>query len=214
VTDGTTTQWTELSMIASSGSHVSSHNRLHSVDLYSVEANPGNPTTNEMPKTVPFIHPIELRSTTGEVVRIRALFDDGAMTSAMCTTVFSTVKHRLKGWKTSTRTLRMANGAIIKAEAEWAGTMTIKDVEIKGSFLVFDSGGGWAFLLGKPLLRALRAVHDYSEDTITISDNKTRAVLANRYHDPKHLHVVGDQRPTLDVKQVTQTREHKYSKWI
>ena len=150
---------------------------------------------------------------TGEVIRTRALFDDGTMTSAMCTTVFSTVKHRLKGWKTSTQTVRMANGVTTRAEAEWTGNINVKGVEIKGSFLVFNSSGGWAFLLRKPLLKALRAVHDYREDTIKISNDKMYAMLTNQYHDPRYLQMVGEQKLTLDVKQVPQSREHKYSRW-
>ena len=39
-------------------------------------------------KTVPFIHPIELKNNTGKTICIRALFNDGAMTGAMCTTIF------------------------------------------------------------------------------------------------------------------------------
>jgi len=89
---------------------------------------------------------------------------------------------------------------------------SIRDVEIKGSFLVFDSGGGWAFLLGKPLLTALRAVHDYGEDVIKIRDNKTQVTLINQYHDQTHSRVIGNGKPTLDIKQVTQQHEYEYTK--
>ena len=108
----------------------------------------------------------------------------------------------------------MANGVITKAEAEWKGTIRIRDMEIKGSFLIFDSGSGWAFLLGKPILSALKAVHDYGDDVIKISDNKTQATLVNQYHDQRHSHVVGNRKLTLDIKQVTQQHECKCTEWM
>jgi len=107
----------------------------------------------------------------------------------------------------------MANGVTTRAEAEWTSSVNVKGVEIKGSFLVFDSSGGWVFLLGKPLLKVLRAVHDYHEDTIKISDDKMYTMLTNQYHNPRYLQMVGEQKLTLNVKQVPQSRKHKYSRW-
>lgn len=51
-------------------------------------------------------------------------------------------------------------------------------VELK----VFDGGGGWEVLIGKPLLRALKAVHDYEQDTVTVAsteDPGRRVMLKN-----------------------------------
>lgn len=195
-----------MSLVAPKDSHVTPYYAPHDiVNLYSAELD--QQTTNIHKKTVPFIHPIELTNQTGEVIRVRALFDDGAMTGAMCTTVFQTIKHRLKGWRTTTQTLRMANGTIIKAEAEWEGTMRIKGVETRGSFLVFNSGGGWAFLLGKPLLAAFRAIHEYGTDTIKIGDNKNQVMLTNHFFDSRHLQVAGKQGHTLDIKQIAQVEK-------
>lgn len=96
----------------------------------------------------------------------------------------------------------MADGTITLAEAEWMGTIQIAGIKIQGSFLVFSSSGGWAFLFGKPLLTAFKAVHDYSDDTITICDNSQHAILNNRINDPTHVHIMGMQTPTLDIKQL------------
>ncbi|KIK19187.1 hypothetical protein PISMIDRAFT_72274, partial [Pisolithus microcarpus 441] len=101
-----------------------------------------------------------------------ALFDNGAMTSAMCTTVFKAVKHRLGGWKPCNRPLWMANGMLMHTVAEWTGMVSIEGVEAQGSFLVFNSRGGWAFLFRKPLLTVLRATHSYHTDQVTIMDGK------------------------------------------
>ncbi|KAH7918391.1 hypothetical protein BV22DRAFT_977878, partial [Leucogyrophana mollusca] len=127
----------------------------------------------------PFIQHIALAGPNGEITRVKALFDDGAMVGAMCSTVFHKVKHRLHNWQPSKRRLRMANGAITTSEAVWQGQITIKDVTTHGEFEVFDSGGGWAFLFGKPLLRAFRAVHDYTSDEVRIADAKGSSILHN-----------------------------------
>ena len=124
------------------------------VDLYSVGHEVVTRPMCNMGIEVPFQHTLQLLGPQGEVVRVSALFDGCAMASAMCTTVFEKVKHRLGEWKNSTRRLRMGNGVIIPSLAAWRGRMQIEDVTVEGEFEVFDSGGSWAFLLGKPTLRA------------------------------------------------------------
>ena len=41
---------------------------------------------------------VTLKNPDGTEVCVQALFNDGAMTGAMCSSVFKTVKHNLKGW--------------------------------------------------------------------------------------------------------------------
>ena len=79
------------------------------------------------------------------------------MVAAMCISVFEKVKHRLGEWKKSERRLRMGNGTIVPSLAVWKGRMKLGGVTIEGEFEVFDSGGSWAFLLGKPLLKLFQA---------------------------------------------------------
>jgi hypothetical protein len=63
----------------------------HIVDLYAVGAK-----TKEGEKTTsPFIHQIQLQGPQGEVVRVWATFDEGALMEAMSTQTFEKVKHRL-----------------------------------------------------------------------------------------------------------------------
>ncbi|KIK11836.1 hypothetical protein PISMIDRAFT_68021, partial [Pisolithus microcarpus 441] len=119
-------------------------------------------------KAIPFIHNIAVKSTNGELVWVCTLFDDGAMVNAMCTMVFDTIKHRLRGWTTNCQMLQMANGTIIPAVAQWTGMVCMDKAEVQATFIVFNSGRGWAFLLGKPLLQALKAKHDYNADQITV----------------------------------------------
>ena len=81
------------------------------VDLYSVGYE------QKKKATLPFIHMLSLEGPKGEVVRIRGLFDDGALVNAMCSSVFEKVKKRLGRGIPSKRQLRMANGSVIPSEA-------------------------------------------------------------------------------------------------
>lgn len=94
---------------------IESRNAIKITDLYSVGHSHTSKPQLENGEAIPFIHRIELEGPQGEIVRIRALFDDGAMVSAMCTSIFEKVKHRLCNWSTSDRRLRMANGSVVKA---------------------------------------------------------------------------------------------------
>ena len=167
------------------------------VNLYS--------TSVEQPNTAPFMHNICLLGPKGERIRVRALFDDGAMVSAMCSTVFNMIKHRLHNISNSTQRLRMANGVTLQSEATWTGTVDIDGVQTSSTFEVFNSKGGWAFLFGKPSLAAFKAVHDYGEDTIRIRDNHREAMLENQVHTDRHRLIMGPKN-TLDIKQREQKK--------
>lgn len=49
----------------------------------------------------------------------------------------------------------------------------------RASFEVFDSGGVWSMLIGKPLLEQLQAVHDYTNDTIVIPQTPHLIIIKN-----------------------------------
>jgi hypothetical protein len=172
------------------------------VDLYSVEHKEVTRAMCDVGTEVPFQHTLFLLSPRGEIVRVAALFDGGAMVAAMCVTVFEKVKHRLGKWRKSEKQLRMGNGAIIPSLATWRGKMQLGGVTIEGEFEVFNSGGSWAFLLGKPLLRLFRAKQNYWNDTVNIcGENNKKETLLNEIKKPR----VGGDKPgvnlTLDVKQ-------------
>jgi hypothetical protein len=136
------------------------------IDLYEVGHKTVTRTMCEDPETeIPFSHQIKLHGPQGEIVRLQALFDGAVMVAVMCVSLFNQVKHRLGNWQPSRKLLRMANGTLMPSQARWEGTIQLADVTIKGSFEVFDSGGSWAFLLGKPLLRRFRAKQCFGTDT-------------------------------------------------
>ena len=171
------------------------------VDLYSVGHKELTRTMCNEGAEVPFQHTLHLLGPKGEVVRVSALFDGCAMISVMCATVFEKVSHRLGEWKKSTRQLRMGNGVIVPSLAVWKGKMRISGVTVDGEFEVFNSGGSWAFLLGKPTLRTFRAEQAYEPDTVDIwsKDNK-KITLHNEIKKPRAGESAGVNL-TLDVKQ-------------
>ena len=98
----------------------------------------------------------------------------------------------------------MANGSLVPSQARWEGMIQLMDVTIKGSFEVFDSGGSWAFLLGKPLLRRLKARQNFGSDTVEIEANDgSVTILQNDLSVPKAFEPSTEGVSlTLDVKQL------------
>jgi len=124
------------------------------------------------------MHWLWLHGPQGEVVRVNALFDRGAMVRAMCSLIFEKVKHHFHGQaKPSSQLLRMVNGIVIQSQAVWKGMLELKGIHIEGEFKVFNSGGGWKFLFGKPLLRHFQAVHDFNTDMVSIRSEGQTAIL-------------------------------------
>ncbi|KAF8144990.1 hypothetical protein K438DRAFT_1630809, partial [Mycena galopus ATCC 62051] len=136
----------------------------HIVDLYAVGIKECEPRHASMP----FICGIEVEGPRGELERIRALEDDGALVNAMCTTLYGVIKHRIGSLRRSGKTLHMANGALVPSTGYWEGYIRFSRARVCASFEVFPSGGSWSFLFGKPLLESFGAVHDYAADTITV----------------------------------------------
>ena len=172
------------------------------VDLYSVGHEEVNRTMCDIGTEVPFQHTLRLLGPQGEVVRVSALFDGCAMVSVMCATVFEKIKHRLGHWSKSTMQLRMGNGVIVPSLATWQGRMQLGSTTVEGKFEVFNSGGSWGFLLGKPTLRLFHATQAYWPDTVSIQgSNGQIETLTNEIMKPR---AVGDKpgvNLTLDVKQ-------------
>ena len=79
-------------------------------------------------------------------------------------------------------------------------------IKAEGKFEVFNSGGEWAFLFGKPLLKAFNAIHDYSQDEITVSGLGSTCTLYNKATDRNHTYLAtaAGVNLTLNVKQFCQ----------
>ena len=176
------------------------------IDLYFVDSDGLIPVK-------PFLHQVLFNGPNGEIVRVRGLFDDGAMVGVMDLKVFSKVRKRLGSITPSKWRLRMANGVIVPSLAHWKGWIMLGTIKAEGEFEVFDSGGEWAFLFSKPLLRAFNAVHDYARDEITISGLGGTCTLYNQATDRNHTHLAASAgvNLTLDVKQFCQVNDEQVS---
>ncbi|OJT13168.1 Retrovirus-related Pol polyprotein from transposon 297 [Trametes pubescens] len=102
------------------------------------------------------------------------------MVNVMDTELWKRIHSRLPATRSSERRLRMANGAIVPSEGNWKGVFEFEGVKVDSSFELFPSKGAWSFLIGKPMLEALRAHHDYSTDTIRVRNHYANATLRNQ----------------------------------
>jgi hypothetical protein len=150
---------------------------LDIVDLFDIGA---SEEKGRIRNTKPFRHRVRLHGPRGEVVRVWANIDDGAMKEVMSTRTFEKVKHKLGKWTPSSQLLRVANGAVVQSEARWEGEIEVNGVRAKVALEVFDSGGRWDFLFGKTLLETFKAIHNYELDEITISGNGGETTLRNQ----------------------------------
>src|SRR5882762_1291815 len=135
------------------------------VDLYTVSRNISETTVH------PFVHSVELRGKKGIPLKIKGLFDDGAMVNSICKSAFALLANKLGKPYPSQRTLRMADGTLVPSHGCWSGDVTLGGKSARGTFEIFQSGGGWSLLFGKPLLKEFKAVHNYDDDTLMIPLN-------------------------------------------
>ena len=121
----------------------------------------------------------------------------------MCSTVFEKVKKRLGPGIPSKQQLRMANGSVIPSEAHWEGYVNLGGIRVAITFEVFDSGGNWAFLFGKPSLEAFDAIHNYGNDSVTATGIGSSITVQNQVQYPHYALIakVAGMNLALDVKQ-------------
>ena len=127
----------------------------------------------------PFLTTPSIRGPRGERVRFLAVVDNGAMINAIDTAAYQRIARRLNPLSPSTRKLRMANGSVIPSTGTWTGTLEWGPITALTTFEVFPSGGSWQMLIGKPLLEQVKAIQDYSTDSISIPTNTTHYHVQN-----------------------------------
>ncbi|KAH9924247.1 hypothetical protein B0H21DRAFT_678791, partial [Amylocystis lapponica] len=185
--------------------NIPSLNFNNSLLVYTLRAHPGllSITSTSNHASTPFLHSLVLHAVSGEATHIKGLFDNGAMVSVMCTSLWAKVRHRLGPLQSSSRILHVANGAVAPSTGFWSGVVELGGSRVSGSFEVFPSGGAWSFLVGKPLLEVFRATHHYDGDTITIlHPDGTSSILTNQLgltRDTAPLQAAGLSL-TLDAK--------------
>lgn len=134
---------------------------------------------DEEERSIPFVQLVGFSGREGGVLRLRSVFDDGAMANGIDVKAFGRVQHLLSELTPSWRRLRMADGRVVPSMGVWMGDVWLGDVSKRGAFEVFDSGGAWDVLFGKPLLRRFEVVHDYRLDTVYIPAGDSTLVLSN-----------------------------------
>ena|SRR5882762_2068878 len=91
--------------------------------------------------------------------------------------------------------IKVASGSRIKPLGRWTGTVKVGKIGAPSSFEVFDCGDAFNVILGKPWLKAVKAIHDYLTDEITISRNgESDTILNSAIH------------PTTDHAQISSER--------
>lgn len=138
-------------------------------------------STQNLNQKIQLTHTIILHSYEGKPIKVKALFDGGAMIGAICTSIYQKIGKQLGNWKPSTRILQMANGAQAQSQATWSGKIELGRRVEEGSFEVFESGNGWEFLFGKPLLWLFQISQNFATDEITLpaTEDSPPIVLKN-----------------------------------
>ncbi|KAJ7449773.1 hypothetical protein B0H11DRAFT_2247135 [Mycena galericulata] len=127
----------------------------------------------------PFVHLVQLIGKGGELIDIEATFDDGALVNAIDTATFDSARPQLSEPSPSPKVLRMANGVLVPSGGSWRGKITAGGVSAVGKFEIFLGGGVWQMLLGKPMLQAFGASHEYVNDTVTLRTAPGAVTLQN-----------------------------------
>ncbi|KAF8182495.1 hypothetical protein K438DRAFT_1479814, partial [Mycena galopus ATCC 62051] len=115
----------------------------------------------------------------GECVRGNGTWDTGADVGAIDKGWYLQRAKRMGELGVPRKKLKMADGALVDTYGQWMGELDVEGVRISGVFEVFESGGGWDILVGKPIMAALSAIHDTKCDVITISASGRTATLEN-----------------------------------
>ncbi|KAF8468739.1 hypothetical protein JB92DRAFT_3291275 [Gautieria morchelliformis] len=113
---------------------------------------------------------VKLHGNHGQVIIAQTVVDGGAMQNTMCASRWDQWKRRMTPKRTSEVMLRVADNHKIRSEGCWVGEVTVANVTKTQSFDIFKSNGAFKVILGKPWLQAVKAMHDYEVDELTIEE--------------------------------------------
>jgi hypothetical protein len=73
----------------------------------------------------------------------------------------------------------VADNAHIRSRGTWTGTVQVGGTTTRCTFEVFDCNNAFDIILGKPWLKAVKAIHYYEQDEIVIGQNGEQELLVN-----------------------------------
>jgi hypothetical protein len=102
----------------------------------------------------------------------------------------------------------------IKPLGRWYGTVQISEISAPCWFEVFDCQGAFDVILGKPWLRAVKAIHDYDTDEITISHKGSQQTITNSLlPQPTPIHTVTNSEPDTPTVIETSPEDQLNREW-
>ncbi|KAJ6622146.1 hypothetical protein B0H10DRAFT_1650573, partial [Mycena sp. CBHHK59/15] len=127
----------------------------------------------------PFYQRAQLLGPNNAVVRVTAQIDNGTMRNCILLARWKKYGHCLSPLVPSRTRLGVASGGKIWPHGRWWGEVGVGGVQAAAWFEVFECGGAFDVILGKPWLHSVRASHDYETDEIRIRMEEEEAVLQN-----------------------------------
>ncbi|EGO27078.1 hypothetical protein SERLADRAFT_406299 [Serpula lacrymans var. lacrymans S7.9] len=94
-------------------------------------------------------------------------------------TIWAEMKGKMGEWKESSMKGKTANSAVLKSYGRWIGLVQTEDQISVAGFKIFNSGGAFEILLGKPRLVKNKAVHYYAMDTLQMKTGDRITTLHN-----------------------------------
>ena len=181
---------------------------IYLADMYTVRSESKG---KELEESQPFVLGIKLHGPKGEIVRLKGVFDDGAMISAIDSGVFEKIRKRLNKVGPLDRLLHMVNGTIVPSGGKWKGTVEVCGVRREGVFEIFPSGGTWALLFGKPLMKVFQMEHRYVDDTISMHAKEMELRVENEFNHTCDCQMAAAAGVclTADIKQHNIRKEDK-----
>ena len=144
-------------------------------------------------RSLPFLQRVRLAGPGDYSVRATGQVDDGAMRNCISKHRWERYGHCLSPLEPSTTRIKVANGSTIMPLGRWHGTVRVGNIGAPSWFEVFECGNAFDVILGKPWLKAVKAVHDYSTDEITIThDGESKTIPNSATHTADKVQSVTD----------------------
>ncbi|KAJ6610779.1 hypothetical protein B0H10DRAFT_1676987, partial [Mycena sp. CBHHK59/15] len=127
----------------------------------------------------PFYQRAQLLGPNNTVVRVTAQVDNGATRNCISLAWWKAYGHCLSWLVPSRMRLGVTSGGKIWPYGRWWGSVGVGRVRAAAWFEVFECGGAFDIILGKPWLHSVRVIHNYEMDEILIRSETQETVLQN-----------------------------------